>query len=171
MGRNLLGGYDAWRTRLKAEDHPEFLAREVEDVFRSYCAGLARSDSFDLRACVTKPESAPEAEPAPKVKPPPQGVAARKSHPLALSFPKRAIVRNGEAKVSKGAPSPAKASQPEAQRGFMDTTLISERDRDIPDDEYSPTNVCIFPESWEEASNSQFPPPGMLGRPVLEKKN
>ena len=51
-------------------------------------------------------------------------------------------------------PSPAKASQPEAQGGFMDTMLISgvwERDRDIPDDEYSPTNVCIFPESWEGA--------------------
>ena len=70
-GRNLLGEYDAWRT-LKAEDHPEFLAREVEDVFRSYCAGLARSDNFDLRACVMEPEPAPKAEPAPKVKPPPR---------------------------------------------------------------------------------------------------
>ena len=81
VGRNLLGGYDAWRTPLKAEDHPEFLAREVEEVFRSYCAGLARSDSFDLRACVIEPESAPKAEPAPKVKPPLQGIAASKSHP------------------------------------------------------------------------------------------
>ena len=64
----------------------------------------------------------------------------------------------GEAKASKGAmPSPAKASQPEAQNGFMDTTLISgvrERDRGIPDDKYSPTNVCMFPESWEDAMPS-----------------
>ena len=39
----------------------------------------------------------------------------------------------------------------------MDTALISgvrERDRDLPDDEYSPTNVCIFPESWEDAMPS-----------------
>ena len=39
----------------------------------------------------------------------------------------------------------------------MDTTPISgvrERDRDIPDDEYSPTSVCIFPESWEDAMPS-----------------
>ena len=62
------------------------------------------------------------------------------------------------AKASKGAaPSPAKASQPEAQCGFLDVALISDvrdRDRDIPDDEYSPTNVCIFPESWEDAMPS-----------------
>ena len=50
VGKNLLSGYDAWRTPLNAGDHPEFLAREVEDVFRSYCSGLARSDNFDLRA-------------------------------------------------------------------------------------------------------------------------
>ena len=48
VGKNLLSGYDAWRTPLNAADHPEFLAREVEDVFRSYCAGLARSDNFEL---------------------------------------------------------------------------------------------------------------------------
>ena len=51
-------------------------------------------------------------------------------------------------------PHPAKASRPEAQCGSLDVTLISdvrERDRDISDDEYSPTNVCMFPESWEDA--------------------
>ena len=45
VGRNLLEGYDGWRTSPKDEDHPEFLAREVEDVFRSSCAGLLRSTS------------------------------------------------------------------------------------------------------------------------------
>ena len=194
VGKNLLSGYDAWRTPLNAEDHPEFLAREVEDVFRSYCAGLARSDNFDLRACVIEPEPAPKAEPAPKVKPPPQGVVASKSHPrrsapavhtgaahtakrpreagggstgseqvrtqakpvqknLPLRLPNRQwagqvgagnrlrcmwTMRGVEvskknkapkeaAKASKGAaPSPAKASQPRAQCGFLDATLISD---------------------------------------------
>ena len=61
VGRNLLEGYDGWRTSPREEDHPEFLAREVEDVFRSYCAGLLRSESFDLRSCVIDPEPAPKA--------------------------------------------------------------------------------------------------------------
>ena len=59
------------------------------------------------------------------------------------------------AAASKSAkPHPAKASRPEALSGSLDVTLISdvrERDRDISDDEYSPTNVCMFPESWEGA--------------------
>ena len=66
VGRNLLDGYDDWRTPPREEDHPEFLAREVEDVFRSYCAGLLRSESFDLRSCVIDPEPAPKAEPVPR---------------------------------------------------------------------------------------------------------
>ena len=44
-----------------------------------------------------------------------------------------------------------------AQCGFWDATLISDvrdRDRDISDNEYSPTNVCMFPESWEDAMPS-----------------
>ena len=31
---------------------------------------------------------------------------------------------------------------------------MRDRDRDISDDEYSPTNVCMFPESWEDAMPS-----------------
>ena len=62
---------------------------------------------------------------------------------------------NEAAVASKSAkPHPAKASRPEALSGSLDVTLISdvrERDRDISDDEYSPTNVCMFPESWEGA--------------------
>ena len=81
VGRNLLEGYDGWRTSPKDEDHPEFLAREVEDVFRSYCAGLLRSESFDLKACVIDPEPAPKAEPAPKMKPPPPSLSAGKGPP------------------------------------------------------------------------------------------
>ena len=228
VGRNLLAGYDAWRTPLNAEDHPEFLAREVEDVFRSYCSGLARSDNFDLRACVIEPEPAPKAEPAPKVKPPCQGVVASKSHPRrsapavqtgaahtakrpreagggstgseqvpgsyagkartkespikAPEPPMGGASESGQssamdvdnegnrgdgkknkapkeaAKAPKSAvPSPATASQPGAQCGFWDATLISDvrdRDRDISDNEYSPTNVCMFPESWEDATPS-----------------
>ena len=61
------------------------------------------------------------------------------------------------AKAPKGAvPSPTMASQPGAQCGFWDATLISDvrdRDRDISDNEYSPTNVCMFP-SWEDAMPS-----------------
>ena len=220
----------AWRTPLKAEDHPEFLAREVEDVFRSYCAGLARSENFDLRACVIEPEPALKAEPAPKVKPPSQALATSKSHPrrsapavhtgsahtakrpreagggsagseqipgpyagkartkespVKLPEPPKSGAegsepssamdvdnegsRSGdkknkapkeEAEASKGA---TPSSQPEAQGGFMDTMLISgvrERDRDIPDDEYSPTNVCIFPKSWQGAM-----PPSVITAP------
>ena len=60
---------------------------------------------------------------------------------------------NEAAVASKSAkPHPAKASRPEALGGSLDVTLISdvrERDRDISDDEFSPTNVCMFPESWE----------------------
>ena len=165
-----------------------------------YCAGLARSDNFDLRACVIEPESAPKAEPAPKVKPPPQGVVASKSHPrrsapaahtgsartakrpreagggstgseqVSGSYSGKARTKEspikipeppmggaggsamdvdnegsrGDGKKKGAAPSPAK-SQPEAQCGFLDATLISdvrERDRDIPD------------ESWEDAMPS-----------------
>ena len=81
VGKNLLEGYDGWRTSPKDEDHPEFLAREVEDVFRSYCAGLLRSESFDLKSCVIDPEPAPKAEPAPKMKPPPPSLSAGKGPP------------------------------------------------------------------------------------------
>ena len=60
---------------------------------------------------------------------------------------------NEAAVASKSAkPHPAKASRPEALGASLDVTLISdvrERDRDISDDEFSPTNVCLFPESWE----------------------
>ena len=225
VGRNLLDGYDDWRTPPREEDHPEFLAREVEDVFRSYCAGLLRSESFDLRSCVIDPEPAPKAEPAPKVKPPPPslsvskglprrsapavhtgsahtakrpretgggstgsvqipgqyfGKARTKESPVQSSGPPTGgtegstqssamdVDREGStgnekkdkapkeaAVASKSAkPHPAKASRPEALSGLMDVTMISdvrERDRDISDDEYSPTNVCMFPESWEGA--------------------
>ena len=62
---------------------------------------------------------------------------------------------NEAAVASKSAkPHPAKASRPEALGGSLDVTLFSdvrERDRDISDDEFSPTNVCMFPESWEGA--------------------
>ena len=62
---------------------------------------------------------------------------------------------NEAAVTSKSAkPHPAKASRPEALGGSLDVTLVSdvrERDRDISDDEFSPTNVCMFPESWEGA--------------------
>ena len=53
----------------------------LEDVFRSYCAGLLRSESFDLKSCVIDPEPAPKAEPAPKMKPPPPSLAAGKGPP------------------------------------------------------------------------------------------
>ena len=212
VGRNLLSGYDAWRT----------------PFFRSYCSGLARSDNFDLKACVIEPEPAPKAEPAPKVKPPPQGVVTSKSHPRrsapavhtgaahAAKRPREAgggstgseqapglyagkartkvspikapeppmggasgsgqssamdVDNEGSrgdgkknkapkeaAKAPKSAvPSPATASQPGAQCGFWDATLIDDvrdRGRDISDYEYSPTNVCMFPESWEDAMPS-----------------
>ena len=53
---------------------------------------------------------------------------------------------NEAAVASKSAkPHPAKASRPEALGGSLDVTLIS----DVSDDEFSPTNVCMFPESWE----------------------
>ena len=81
VGRNLLDGHDGWRAPPREDDHPEFLAREVEDVFRSYCAGLLRSESFDLKSCVIEPESEPKAEPAPKVKPPPPSLSASKGLP------------------------------------------------------------------------------------------
>ena len=220
VGKNLLEGYDGWRTSLKDEDHPEFLAREVEDVFRSYCAGLLRSESFDLKSCVIDPEPAPKAEPAPKMKPPPPslsagkgpprrsapavhtgsahtakrpretgggstgsvqipghyfGKARTKESPVQPSEPpmggaggsaqpsamdvdkegskgdeKKNKAANEAAVASKSAkPHPAKASRPEALGGsFSD---VRERDRDISDDEYPPTNVCMFPESWEGA--------------------
>ena len=222
-GRNLLEGFDGWRTSPKDEDHPEFLAREVEDVFRSYCAGLLRSESFDLKSCVIDPEPAPKAEPAPKMKPPPPSLAAGKGPPRrsapavhtgsahtakrpretgggstgSVQIPghyfgkartKESPVQPSEppmggaggsaqpsemdvdkggtkddekkdeaageaAAASKSAkPHPAKTSRPAALGGSLDVTLISdvrERDRDISDDEFSPTNVCMFPESWE----------------------
>ena len=234
MGRNLLDGYDDWRTPPREEDHPEFLAREVEDVFRSYCAGLLRSESFDLRSCVIDPEPAPKAEPASKVKPPPPSLSVSKGLPRrsapavhtgsahtakrpretgggstgSVQIPgqyfgkartkeshvqppeppmggtegsaqpsamdvdregskgdeKKNTATKEAAVASKSAkPHPAKASRPEALSGLLDVTLISdvrERDRDISDDEYSPTNVCMFPDSWEGAM-----PTSVSGKP------
>ena len=94
---------------------------------------------------------------------PPMGGAGGSAQPSAMDVDKEGSkgdekknkAANEAAVASKSAkPHPAKASRPEALCGSLDVTLISdvrERDRDISDDEYSPTNVCMFPESWEGA--------------------
>ena len=92
---------------------------------------------------------------------PPMGGAGGSAQPSEMDVDKEGSkgdekkdkAANEAAVASKSAkPHPAKASRPETLGGSLDVTLISdvrERDRDISDDEFSPTNVCMFPESWE----------------------
>ena len=103
---------------------------------------------------------------------PPMGGAEGSAQPSAMDVDregskgdeKKNKATKEAAVASKSAkPHPAKPSRPEALYGLLGVTLISdvrERDRDISDDEYSPTNVCVFPDSWEGAM-----PTSVAGKP------